>query len=130
MLKKSPYSHNFEAWYSLYPRKVGKKNAFKAFNKALDCILEEDLMKHTMDYWASVLGKDKKYIPHWATWLNWMRWEDEIENPFSCQYEKLRYLHNVLKDTKSFHKEISEVDRSEYKSWYIKNANFLIKKYW
>ena len=30
-------------------------------------------------YAESVKLKDKKYIPHPATWLNQGRWEDEIE---------------------------------------------------
>ena len=32
-----------------------------------------------LDYSKSVEGKDKKFIPHLATWLNQERWDDVIE---------------------------------------------------
>ena len=70
----------FENFWRLYPRKVAKASALKAFGRltkqeqvyALDA-----LPKHQSQVdWQKEGGK---FIPHAATWLNAKRWEDELE---------------------------------------------------
>ncbi len=68
----------FDDFWKLYPRKVAKAEALKAWGK----VSEEDRVKavealpNHCRLWDD---KDKQYIPHAATWLRGLRWEDEIE---------------------------------------------------
>ena len=71
----------FSAFYSLYPRKVGKQAAEKAWLKNKcdehsDQIMEA-LPKHidSKDWQKS----EGQFVPHPSTWLNGRRWEDQIE---------------------------------------------------
>lgn len=75
------YTKLFDEFWSVYPRKVAKGPAFKAWQKQVDetdafmaQAVIEDLKKRTrLGYWSF----DKTKIPHAATWLNARRWEDE-----------------------------------------------------
>ena len=67
----------FGQLWSLYPRKVGKGQAKKAFKTASKKKDFYDLLPKLMEYVQTLEGKDKQYIPHLATWLNGERWEDE-----------------------------------------------------
>lgn len=69
----------FDQLWSLYPRKVGKGQARKAFKAASKKKDFYELLPKLMDYVQTLEGKDKQYIPHLATWLNGERWEDEVE---------------------------------------------------
>jgi len=79
----SPCDERFEQFWTVYPRKVGKGAARKAFAKIKP---SEELLKRMVvavvaqsktEMWT----KDKgQYIPNPSTWLNQERWEDEI-NP-------------------------------------------------
>ena len=69
----------FDRFWSSYPRRVGKKAAFKKFVSALGEVSEEKiaaaLARHVAQ-WCSA-GTDPQYIPHPATWLNQGRWDDD-----------------------------------------------------
>lgn len=72
----------FARFYAIYPRRIGKKAAEKAWVKALkDGADPESLISAAQRYAASRVGQDPKYTPHPATWLNQGRWEDEPERP-------------------------------------------------
>ena len=77
----------FDEFWKVYPRKQSKKDAKRAFTKA--CKTEEQY-RTIMAGLRSVIetdwnGKDPKYIPHPATWLNGRRWEDEPLPQFTAQ---------------------------------------------
>ena len=67
----------FDEFWKRYPRKVGKGDARRAFEKALKkvelpfLLAALDLQKRGWD--------DPKFIPFPATWLNGERWDDEIK---------------------------------------------------
>ena len=84
----------YEAWEN-YPRKVGKGAAKKAWIKACTKINDKDLFEATSKYVDSVKGKDKQYIPHFATWLNQERWEDDLEEG---QQSSTDYLKSLFKN--------------------------------
>lgn len=68
----------FEEFWKVYPRRVAKQTALKAFSKA--CKTEADyvaIMSGLRDALPGLMEKDPTYIPHPATWLNQRRWEDE-----------------------------------------------------
>jgi len=67
----------FDAFWASYPRKVGKAAAQKAFAKALRSTDAETIMSGVESLRVEVAGKDPKFTPHPATWLNEGRWDDE-----------------------------------------------------
>jgi hypothetical protein len=80
------YSDEFEVWWSVYPQKKSKADAFKAWPKAVavvmqvrDCakpLAEQWLVEITRVYADSDDGRGE-YVPNGATWLNGKRWEDD-----------------------------------------------------
>jgi hypothetical protein len=69
----------FKTLWDLYPRKVNKRMAEKAFNKLNPMEQEQaiEAMPNHVKYWKSQ-DTQLAYIPHLATWLNQYRFEDEI----------------------------------------------------
>lgn len=79
----SPYSppvgDGFERFWKLYPKKVGKEAAKKAFQRArktasLETLLSAVERQKCGSRWSKDNGR---FIPNPATWLNQGRWEDE-----------------------------------------------------
>ncbi len=71
----------FDDFYAVYPRKVSKQAALKAWRalKPNDALVETiiaDVKRRLETEWR---GKDMQYIPHPSTYLNQRRWEDETE---------------------------------------------------
>lgn len=71
----------FPAWYELYPRKVGKLAAEKAYHSALKRkdATPELLLAGLKLYVASPECENPKFIQYPATWLNAGRWLDVPE---------------------------------------------------
>lgn len=70
----------FARFYAIYPRRIGKKAAEKAWAKAMKTGADPELViQAAQRFAASRVGQDPKYTPHPATWLNAGRWEDEPE---------------------------------------------------
>lgn len=70
----------FSDWYAIYPRKVARMDAEKAWKK-LTSVQQQaaiDAISMHVKKWLAD-GTDRQYIPHPASWLNGHRWEDEIE---------------------------------------------------
>ena len=77
----TPQGGRFAEFWALYPKKVGKGAAEKAFDR-----IKPD--KQTFDRMVSAISAQKQsrqwrenngqYIPNPATWLNQRRWEDEV----------------------------------------------------
>ena len=82
-ISKKKHTEGFEEFWQMYPRKVAKANAQKAFEKLspnpelLAEMLSALERQKQSDAWQQENGK---YIPHPATWLNGRRWEDEETN--------------------------------------------------
>ena len=69
----------FDDLWSIYPKKVGKGQARKAFNAALRKVDYDKIHSALIDYVKASTGKDKKYLQHLSTWLNGERWDDELQ---------------------------------------------------
>jgi Protein of unknown function (DUF1376) len=67
----------FERWWKLYPRKIGKRKAREAYAKARKKVLEQILIGGAKQASTQFAETDPKFIPHPATWLNGERWTDE-----------------------------------------------------
>lgn len=69
----------FDRFWRLYPKKVSKSDAIKAWSK-----IKADLIPMIMGSLAKHCGceqwvkDDGKFIPNAATWLNKQKWEDEV----------------------------------------------------
>ncbi len=78
---KSKKDAGFEDWYGMYPRKVNKSSALRAWKKLSD--KERELataaLSSHVKYWAAE-GTDTQFIAHPSTWLNGKRWEDELKS--------------------------------------------------
>lgn len=69
---------DFDAFWDVYPRKVGKGDARKAFAKVkapVSVLIDAVKAQKQSQQW---LKDDGRYIPNPATWLNQGRWEDEL----------------------------------------------------
>lgn len=72
----------WEHFWAVYPRKVDKKAALKAWTKlAPDSVLIDRIIAavgihKTTDEWNQDGGK---FVPYPASWLNGRRWEDEVK---------------------------------------------------
>ena len=73
---------DFDAAWQLYPKKVGKKDAERAWRKLTEGQRFEVIhaLPVHVRYWEAS-GTDKLYMPHFSTWLNGERWTDELEMP-------------------------------------------------
>jgi hypothetical protein len=68
-------------FWSRYPKKVGKKAAFKTFKRLMKEVDNGNLHYGKMvlgfeKYLKEIAGKDLQYVKHLATWLNGEHWKD------------------------------------------------------
>ena len=70
----------FQDFYSLYPRKMGRKEAERSWNRLTPAQQAECLeaMPNYLKYWT-IKQTQKDFIPYPATFLNQERWTDEID---------------------------------------------------
>lgn len=78
---------DFETFWALVPRRVGKKAAERAWRaverrgEAFEAI--EGMRAYAAAFTQS--GTELKYVPHPSTWLNRRGWEDDLEAVFPSQ---------------------------------------------
>jgi len=74
---KGEYPEAFQRWWRTYPRRDGSKaKAFESWRKAVkDQVADDRLLDITERFARQCANKDKKFVPHAATWLNQARWE-------------------------------------------------------
>lgn len=77
---KEIYSVDFLSFWKNYPNKTGKKEAWKAWEKArdkpsLDNIIAALISQKCSEKWTKDGGQ---YIPNPATWLNRGSWDDQL----------------------------------------------------
>ncbi len=72
------YSAEFEQFWSAYPKKVGKGDAFKAWQKNGHPPIQEIIVILALAcQCGDWLKEGGQYIPNPATWLNGKRWDDD-----------------------------------------------------
>jgi hypothetical protein len=78
---KNTYTSDFLSFWDVYPRKVGKDAAWKAWKNRNGSLPEINIIitaienQKNSDQWLKDSGQ---YIPNPATWINQGRWEDEL----------------------------------------------------
>lgn len=75
-LPRAPAPADFDAFWQVYPRKVDRHDAERAWLRAVRLALPEVLTAACERFAAAMEGKEREFIPHAATWLNKRRWLD------------------------------------------------------
>lgn len=90
-------AEEFDAWYALYPRKVAKGAARKAFSKARKIASQDVLCAAAAKFAEKLKGQDKQFIPYPATWLNREQWLDD---------EPKTSIERLIKDTERVYSRV------------------------
>ena len=93
---------DFAAWWSLYPRKVGKGAAQKAYRSARKKATAQALTAAIDAQGPLLMARGSQYCPHPATWLNGERWRD---NPADLQTTDSRQI-----DWAALHARAEQID--------------------
>lgn len=75
-------NNEFESIWKLYPKKSGKTNAMKDFDKALKAGVSPELIKSKLEEYLKqikIKGTPKQYIKNGSTWFHQKGWEDEYD---------------------------------------------------
>ena len=79
---KKQKDDRFEAFWSAYPKRVGRGAAEKSFKKVkvgdFEALMASLASHKRSPEW---LKEDGQFIPHPATWLNQKRWLDDVSGP-------------------------------------------------
>lgn len=73
------YPADFEAWFSRYPKKKNKRDAFASWKRARGRTTWEQLiegLERSIAMWEAE-GTATRFIPQASAWLDGNRWEDE-----------------------------------------------------
>lgn len=84
------FKSDFEAFWKIYPRKVGKQEALKAYIKARNGYrtnigdfkgVDKDVLFNALKRFVDSIDEktEMRFIPHLTTWLNQRRYEDYEE---------------------------------------------------
>ena len=84
-------SKEFDAFWTQYPRKIGKDAARRAYAKAMKKTTAEKIAAGVEHLRIQVAGKDQQFTPHPATWLNAGRWDDETTTPAAARNVPAQY---------------------------------------
>jgi hypothetical protein len=75
-------SNKFDDFWSVYPRKVGKRDAERAYVRALKVATSEEILEGAKRY-AADPNRLSEFTAHPATWLNRGSWADDPLPPRS-----------------------------------------------
>lgn len=88
-IQKSERDQMFETIWKLYPKKSGKANAKKDFDKAVKSGIDPELIKSKLEeYLKQIKAKQtpQQFIKQGSTWFHQSGWEDEYDfTPEVCQ---------------------------------------------
>lgn len=71
--------NDFDEFWSLYPRRISKRTAQKAWDKETKQTAPAVIIAGLRRQLPYLTSKDPQFIPHASTWLNQARWEDETQ---------------------------------------------------
>lgn len=72
---------SFDEFWSVYPRRVGKGQARKAWASAMKKTDASTIIAGAARFASSSASSELKFVPYPATWLNGERWDDEEAAP-------------------------------------------------
>jgi uncharacterized protein YdaU (DUF1376 family) len=71
------YPLDFVEWWELYPKKVGKAAALRAWKTAVRRVAPGVILHALRGQLPALEAKESQYRPNPSTWLNQGRWDDE-----------------------------------------------------
>ena len=74
--QRADYSPEFETFWATYPRKEAKRQAWKAWGKAIERATPEQITAGASRY-ANDPNRSEQFTKHGSTWLNADGWDDE-----------------------------------------------------
>ena len=95
---KAKYSYpdpNFQAFWKVYPRRVGKASAFAKWRLAVREVEPQLLIAAATSFAASMKGTEPQFIPYPEKWLAHGRWQDEAPEPAKEDARYLPYDHEA-----------------------------------
>ena len=78
------YTQSFEAFWSVYPKRVGKGSAFLSWKRSGCESISEVVVKAVREQLPYLNREGGQYRPLPATWLNQKRWQDDPYNTKSA----------------------------------------------
>ena len=120
---------DFETFWALVPRRVGKKAAERAWRAIGRRGESQDAIDGMRAYAAAFArsGTELKYVPHPSTWLNRRGWEDDLEAVFPTQKPQMTeweqkatqmgYDLSALKSAPQIAAQRFEENRKEITQW-------------
>ena len=104
---KTAPSEIFQKFYVEYPKHVGRGAAAKAFVRAMKKATPEQVTEGARKYasWCKKTGRESRFIPNPATWLNQERWDDDL--PALDTSAMLRRVNDLEKERK---RHVAEFD--------------------
>ena len=123
--KALKYTQNFLDFWTLYPRKMNKRDAFKTYLAATKTVDPSEILLGLEACIDQRLFKDMQYIPYPATWLNKGGWEVESKSKEDATEAPSEYVDTnwIMEgpscDTKDAVADIirSEVGAYDYNAW-------------
>jgi hypothetical protein len=93
-------AEEFAAFWVLYPRRVSRQDAMKAYQRARVVATAEEITAGVTAFLAH-LPEEMRYVPYAASWLNAGRWQDEYDAPLPVKraadagwFDECREIHN------------------------------------
>lgn len=120
---------DFETFWALVPRRVGKKAAERAWRAVRRRGESQDAIEGMRAYAAAFAqsGTELKYVPHPSTWLNRRGWEDDLAAVFPTQKPQMTeweqkaaqmgYDLSTLKNAPQIAAQRFEENRKEITQW-------------
>jgi len=95
---KEIYKEKFDIFWSAYPKKVSKSDAYKAFGKKavdvdIQVLLDAIENQKKSDQWSKDNGQ---FIPFPSTWLNQERWNDETQIKFETKPPVKQFAKSII----------------------------------
>lgn len=113
--KKAKAEKSFDQFYTIYPRKIKRKRAEKAFNSLSN--KDRDLALKGLNiyikYWQDN-DVDISFIPYPSTWINGRQWEDQLPT----HKTKVKFASEV--DKEIYHRQHNMVENSKRMKEYLK----------
>lgn len=89
----------FDLFWSLYPRRVVKRAAVKAWDKEMrNGTSPDEIINGLRRQLPHLTARDVQFIPHPSTWLNQGRWEDEIPEQAAAKPEPRKSAYREHQD--------------------------------
>lgn len=82
----------FDEWYELYPRKIKKLDAIKAWKQMTKEFAPQEIIDGLKSDLPRLLAREPQFRPYPASWLRGGEWMNEPEppkqDPFYTEYER------------------------------------------